>query len=259
MQHSYQFSSVPWLIGMLGVGGVGGGHEGRFSREPLPACTGGGPCEQFWHGLGCPLFDVVHPASPQPTPASPILQGALKDGFWRGCRGVWHARTMQVSVSWQLPEEVPVDPQGSWSCSAPSRWSCAPSRTCGEVSSCTWFRKPGAPPPFFFSRLSKQRWKWQDTCRPWTCLQSCWCCTARSCLVWPLPPLLRQSWCELLLNRCHPGYFTLVTSSNFWLLIMILLFFLPFFLCWLPFHLPSLCLRMCLWGLRLEVYHCFCP
>ena len=30
--------------------------------------------------------------------------------FWRGCRGVWHARTMQVSVSWQSPEEVPVDP-----------------------------------------------------------------------------------------------------------------------------------------------------
>ena len=27
--------------------------------------------------------------------------------FWRGCRGVWHSRTMQVSVSWQLPEELP--------------------------------------------------------------------------------------------------------------------------------------------------------
>ena len=33
--------------------------------------------------------------------------------FWRGCRGVWYARTIQVSVSWQLPEEVPVDLQGS--------------------------------------------------------------------------------------------------------------------------------------------------
>ena len=43
--------------------------------------------------------------------------------FWRGCRGVWHAQTMPVSVSWQLPEEVPVDPQGSWSWSAPSSWS----------------------------------------------------------------------------------------------------------------------------------------
>ena len=42
-------------------------------------------------------------------------------------------------VSCQLSEEVPVDPHGS---SAPSRWTCAQSRRYGEVSSCTWFRKP---------------------------------------------------------------------------------------------------------------------
>ena len=28
-----------------------------------------------------PLFDVVHPAFPLPTTASPTVQGALKDGF----------------------------------------------------------------------------------------------------------------------------------------------------------------------------------
>ena len=39
------------------------------------------PGEQFWHGQGCPLFDVVHPAFPLPTTASPTLQGVLKDGF----------------------------------------------------------------------------------------------------------------------------------------------------------------------------------
>ena len=33
------------------------------------------------HGQGCPLFDVVHPAFPLLTTASPTLQGALKDGF----------------------------------------------------------------------------------------------------------------------------------------------------------------------------------
>ena len=44
---------------------------------------------------------------------------------WRGRRGMWHARTIQVAVSWQLQEEVPVDPQGSWSCSTSSCWSCA--------------------------------------------------------------------------------------------------------------------------------------
>ena len=37
--------------------------------------------EQFWHGQGCPLFDVVYPAFPLPTMVSPPLHGALKGGF----------------------------------------------------------------------------------------------------------------------------------------------------------------------------------
>ena len=41
----------------------------------------GGHREQFWHGQGRPLFDVVHPELPSPTTASPTLQGSLKDGF----------------------------------------------------------------------------------------------------------------------------------------------------------------------------------
>ena len=43
--------------------------------------SAGGHCEQFWHGKGCPLFDVVNPAFPPPAMVSPTLQGALKDGF----------------------------------------------------------------------------------------------------------------------------------------------------------------------------------
>ena len=39
-----------------------GGQEGQFSRDPLPVILAGGPCEQFWHVQGCPLFDVVHSA-----------------------------------------------------------------------------------------------------------------------------------------------------------------------------------------------------
>ena len=31
---------------------------------------------------------------------------------WRICRGMWHAWNMQVSVSWQLPEEVPIEHKG---------------------------------------------------------------------------------------------------------------------------------------------------
>ena len=41
--------------------------------------SGEGPCEQFWHGQGCPLFDVVYPAFPLPTMALPTLQSAPKD------------------------------------------------------------------------------------------------------------------------------------------------------------------------------------
>ena len=56
------------------------GYEGRFSGDPLPVFSAGGPCQQFWPGQGCPLFDVVHPAFPLPTTALPTCQGTLKDG-----------------------------------------------------------------------------------------------------------------------------------------------------------------------------------
>ena len=82
MQYSVPFSSVPWSIGSSGGGGAGGGgHERRFSRDPLLVFSAEGHCEQFWHGQGYPRFEVVHPAFSLPTPASPTLQGALKDGF----------------------------------------------------------------------------------------------------------------------------------------------------------------------------------
>ena len=74
-QSSVQFSSVPWPIGSVGE------HEGRFSTDPLPVFSAGGPCEQFWHGQGCPLFYVVHPTYPLPTKALPTLRGTLKDDF----------------------------------------------------------------------------------------------------------------------------------------------------------------------------------
>ena len=50
------FSSVPRPIGSSGR------LQGRFSRDRPPVFSAGGPCEQIWHGQGCPLFDVVHPA-----------------------------------------------------------------------------------------------------------------------------------------------------------------------------------------------------
>ena len=38
----------------------------------------GGPCGEFWHGQGCPLFDVVHPGSTLLTTASLALQVVLE-------------------------------------------------------------------------------------------------------------------------------------------------------------------------------------
>ena len=56
---SVQFSSVPSSVGssedMTDM-------NDEFIRDSLPVFSAGGPCEQFWHGQGCPLFDVVHPA-----------------------------------------------------------------------------------------------------------------------------------------------------------------------------------------------------
>ena len=52
-------------------------------NDPFPDFPAGGPCEQSWHGQGCPLFEYkVRPAFSLPTSASPTLQlCALEDGF----------------------------------------------------------------------------------------------------------------------------------------------------------------------------------
>ena len=51
---------------------------------PLPVFSAEGHREKFWHGQGCPLFDVVHPAFSVPTMAPLTLQGSLKERLsWR--------------------------------------------------------------------------------------------------------------------------------------------------------------------------------
>ena len=137
-----QFSAVQSLDRL----GRPGRYEERYSRRCLPVFFFFFSCRMpLWAVLArsglstfwcCPssIFSADH------CGAHPLR--CNEGWFWRDCRGVLHARTMQVFVSWQLPEEVPAVPQGSWSRSAPSRWSCGPSRKCGEVNSSTWFRKP---------------------------------------------------------------------------------------------------------------------
>ena len=79
---SVQFSSVPRPTE------PSGGHEGRFSRDPLQAFSAGGHSKQSGHERGCALFDVVHPAFSLPTTASPTFQGALTDEFGGATSGV---------------------------------------------------------------------------------------------------------------------------------------------------------------------------
>ena len=187
-QFSYaiQFSPVPWPIGWSR------GHEGMiqqrpssslFSRRPLRVVLAWKDMSTLWC---CPSsISFAHHSVADPW--------CPESWFWRGYHGMGHAQSMQVSIFWQLPEEVPVNPQGGWSCSTPSRWSYPPNRRYGEVSSCTW--NPGS---FFFS-VSKQGPRFTaieedgSDYTDWTCLQRWWCCTARSCLVWPLLSLPRQS------------------------------------------------------------------
>ena len=61
--------------------GCRGNIRRRFSRDLLAVFCARRPCEQFWHGQGCSLFDVAHPAFPLSTTASPTLRDARKDGF----------------------------------------------------------------------------------------------------------------------------------------------------------------------------------
>ena len=159
--HSVQFSPLTnWVKGR---------HDRRFSRDPLPVFSAGGPCKQFWHR------QIFPPRCP-------------RGWFWIGCRSVWHARTMQVSISWQLPEDFSADPQGSYFAPHPFVGHVFQVGDTEEFPHALGFE---SLVPFFQSQQagsvwhSRERgWRWQETCRTWTCLQSSWCCTARSYLVW---------------------------------------------------------------------------
>ena len=132
--------------------GVTLGHEGRFRRDPLPVFSAGGSCEQFWHRQINPLFNVVHLALPLTTTASPTLQGAPKDGFGEA------VVACDMPEPWKSPSYDSCQKRFLWThkeaalSPATSRWSCAPSRRYGKVSSCPWFRKPGS----FFSESTSR-------------------------------------------------------------------------------------------------------
>ena len=106
---TFQFSSVSWLDKWSGES-----SSRLLCRRPLWTFLAWAGMSTLW----CYPFRI-----------SSATQGALKDGFGESVAAVWHFRTMRVSVYWRLSEDVPVVPQRSWSCSTPSRWSWAPSRS----------------------------------------------------------------------------------------------------------------------------------
>ena len=128
---------------MVLKGGGRGRRERRFSRDRFPVCFAVVHREQFRHGQGCSLFDIVHSVVPLPAAASPILQGALKDDLGEAVM----ARDMsepsefpsldscQKRFLW-AHEEVDLAP-------VPGSWSCASNRRCGEVSSSTCSQELG--------------------------------------------------------------------------------------------------------------------
>ena len=103
-----QFSSVQSLYQLTCQGDMRGNSAEilflSFLQEAIASSS--------WHGQGCPLFDVVHPAFPVPTTASPILQGVLKDGFGEAFVACDMPEPCEFP-SLELPEEVPVNPQES--------------------------------------------------------------------------------------------------------------------------------------------------
>ena len=139
-----QFSSVQSLD-RLGHGG--GGDMTDDSAKILFQSFLQETTERFWYGRECPLIEVAHPAFPLLITALPTLQGALKDGFG------------ETVMAFDVPEPCKFPFQGI--CQKTFVWThkeldlalhlavvpVLPSRRCGEVSSCTWFQKPGS----FFS------------------------------------------------------------------------------------------------------------
>ena len=146
---TFQFSSVSWLDKWSGES-----SSRLLCRRPLWTFLAWAGMSTLW----CYPFRIFS-----------ATQGALKVGFGESVAAVWHFRTMRVSVYWRLPEDVPVVPQRSWSCSTPGHWSCAQSRRYRKVSSYAWFQKSKSffdsqqAGPLFHSR--RGGWRWQETCQ----------------------------------------------------------------------------------------------
>ena len=68
--------------------------------------------------------------------ALPTLQGALKDGSGEAVVECDMPEPSKCPSLDSCQKRFVVGPQGSWCCSAPGRWTCAPSKGGRGVSSC---------------------------------------------------------------------------------------------------------------------------
>ena len=116
--------------------------------------SAGGHCQQFWHGQGRPDFDVVPPAFPPPTTASPTLQDG-PEGRFGECvvaRGRGMSEPEPCEFLSLLPEEVHL--VGPWE----SRYcSVLPTHGCDNLRN---HRKD-----FFFKERKKEEAKYQKDVR----------------------------------------------------------------------------------------------
>ena len=95
-----------------------GVHERRFSTDLFPVFSAGGHHEEFPYGQGRSLSDVLRPAIPLPTSASPPAKMPW-GWFWRGCEDAWHARTISKldefcsqCVQWPDTPDILAPPRG---------------------------------------------------------------------------------------------------------------------------------------------------
>ena len=131
------------------------------------------------------------------TMASPILKGALRVGSGEA------VMMCDMPESREFLSFNSCQKRCLWTNKAtdlalhPVVGSCAASKRCREVSSSAWFWMPGSSvrsqPAGSMFHSQRGGWRWQETCKTWIRLWNWWHCSNRSCLIWLLLPLLRQS------------------------------------------------------------------
>ena len=62
------------------------------------------------------IWGILERITPPADHGVTYPESCPEEWFLRGWCGVWHSKTMRVSVSWLLPEKIPVGRQASWTC-----------------------------------------------------------------------------------------------------------------------------------------------